>query len=69
MLFKKESLKTPSGLQLYQKETSTQVLSCKFCEIFEDTYFEKHSWTAAFEASSPPLQQLQAPLITQTHGN
>ena len=27
------------GLQLYQKETSAQVFSSEFCEIFNNTYF------------------------------
>ena len=29
-----------SGLQFYQKETSTQVFFCKYCEIFKNIYFE-----------------------------
>ena len=33
-----------------KKETPTQVFSCEHCEIFRNTYFEKHLWTAAFEA-------------------
>ena len=27
------------GLQLYQKETLTQVFSCEFCEIFKNSFF------------------------------
>ena len=30
------------GLQLYSKETPTQMLSCKICDIFKNTYFEEH---------------------------
>ena len=30
-----------------KRETPTQVFSCKYCEIFENTYFEKHLRTAA----------------------
>ena len=32
------------GLQLYLKETPTQLLEieCEYCEIFQNTYFEKH---------------------------
>ena len=30
------------GLQLYQKETLTQVLSCEICEIFKNTFFTEH---------------------------
>ena len=32
---------------LIKKDTPTQVFSCEFCEIFKDTYFEEHLWTAA----------------------
>ena len=39
--------KTPEGLQLYQKETPTQVFSCEYCEIFKNTYFGEHLRTAA----------------------
>ena len=35
------------GLQLYYKEIPTQVLSCEYCEIFRNTYFEEHLQTAA----------------------
>ena len=27
------------GLQLYEKETPTQVFSCEYCEIFKNTFF------------------------------
>ena len=30
------------GLQFYQKNTPAQVLSCEFCKIFRNTYFEEH---------------------------
>ena len=30
------------GLQLYQKETLTQVFSCEICEIFKNTYLEEY---------------------------
>ena len=29
------------GLQLYSKETPTQVFSCGFCEIFKKTFLQK----------------------------
>ena len=29
------------GLQLYQKETPTQVFFCECCEVFKNIYFEK----------------------------
>ena len=35
------------SLQLYEKETPTQVFSCEICEIFKNTYFEEHLWMAA----------------------
>ena len=31
-----------SDLQFYPKETSTQVFSCEYCEIFKNIYFEEH---------------------------
>ena len=37
----------PLGLQLYYKETPTQVFSCEYCEISWNTYFEEHLRTAA----------------------
>ena len=30
------------------KETPTQVFSCKYCEIFKNTYFEEHLWTTIY---------------------
>ena len=38
----------PEGLQLYLKETPTQVFSCKLCDIFKNAYFEEHVRTASF---------------------
>ena len=35
------------GLQLNQKETPTQVFSCKIYEIFKSTYFEEYVRVAA----------------------
>ena len=32
-----------SGLQLYQKETPTQVFSDEFCEIFKNTFLRSTS--------------------------
>ena len=34
---------------LYQKQTAAMVFSCKYCEIFKNSYFEKHLWTATSE--------------------
>ena len=39
----------PSGLQLYEKETLTQLFFREHCEIFKNTYFEKHLRTTASE--------------------
>ena len=53
---KKAVLKKVAGLQLYYKETPTQVFSPEYCEIFlKNTYFEEHLLTAA----SDFLKQLQ----------
>ena len=38
----------PEGVQLYLKETPTQVFSCKLCGIFKNAYFEEHLRTASF---------------------
>ena len=38
----------PEGLQFYQKETPTQVLSIEICEIFKNTHFEKDQRTNVF---------------------
>ena len=35
------------SLQLYWKENITQVFSSEYCETFNNSYFEKHLWTAA----------------------
>ena len=45
--FKKLALFTGKQLKackkkLYQKETLIQVLSCEYCKIFKNTYFEEH---------------------------
>ena len=34
-------------LQFYQKETSTLMFSCEYCNIFKNTYFEEHLRTTA----------------------
>ena len=36
------------NLQVFSlKETPAQVLSCEYCRIFKNTYFEKHLWTVS----------------------
>ena len=32
--------------KIYYKENPPQVFSCKYCEIFKNTYFEEHLRTA-----------------------
>ena len=44
--------KLASGLQLYWKETPTQMFSWQCCEVFKHRYFEEHLWTAASESFS-----------------
>ena len=41
----------PSVLQVYWKETLTQVFSCAYCELLKKIYFEKHMQTAASDYS------------------
>ena len=41
----------PSVLKLYQKEASTQVFFCEYCEIFKNTFFGEHLWTAVWTFS------------------
>ena len=35
------------SLQVFLKETPTQVLSCEVCKTFKITYFEEHLQTTA----------------------
>ena len=37
----------PEGLEFHWKEIPTQVFSCEYCKIFNNTYFEEHLRTAA----------------------
>ena len=37
----------PDGLQLYQKETPTQVFSCKYCEIVKNSFLYRTPLMAA----------------------
>ena len=38
-----------TGLQLYEKETLTQMFFCEFCEIFKITFFYRAPLVAAYE--------------------
>ena len=33
----------------HKKGIPTQVFSCEFCEIFQNTFFTENLWTTAFE--------------------
>ena len=35
------------GLQLYEKETPVQGISCEFCDILENISFKENLWTTA----------------------
>ena len=39
-----------SSLQLYYKETPTQVLSCEFCQFFKSAFFVEYIGTAASDS-------------------
>ena len=39
-------------MQLYLKETPTQVFSCEICEIFKSTYSDEHLKMPAFDLYS-----------------
>ena len=41
-VFQEKTCLEVSFLQLYQKETPTQVFSCEYWEIFKNTVFEEH---------------------------
>ena len=41
----------PEGLQLYQKETPTQVFSCEYCEILKNSFFYRTPLVAASSAA------------------
>ena len=42
-------LRNSQACNFIRKETSTQVLSCEFCEIFKDIFFSRTPPLAAFE--------------------
>ena len=46
------------GLQLFKKETSTEVSPCKYFEVSKNTYFEEHLRTAASDVTSDELTLL-----------
>ena len=47
----------PSGLQIYEKETPTQVFSCEICDTFKNTFSDKTPPVAASERTLFPLKQ------------
>ena len=46
-ILKETCNRKPEGLTFIKEETPTQVFSCEYCEIFKNTYSEKHLRTAA----------------------
>ena len=48
------------GLSLDYKEFAMQVFSCKICEIFQMTYFEKHLQTTASDTSKGIFPNISA---------
>ena len=54
---KLQTYRPVTDLQLYQKETSTQLFSCEYCEVFKNTYFEEHLRTA--DSGQISLQRLR----------
>ena len=49
------NLRPPWDLQLYLKETLTQVFSCEYCEILRIPFFTEHPQTTASPVLSSPL--------------
>ena len=47
----KMSSSSPQSLQLYQKETPTQVFTCEYCKSFRDTIFYRANLVTDFELS------------------
>ena len=51
------------SLQVFKKQTPTQVLSCEVCKTLKNTYFEEYLQTAASESvpfiKKPFLKTLQ----------
>ena len=44
---------------VYEKETPTQMFSCEYCEMFQNTYFKEHVRTAV--PVSHPRSHLRVP--------
>ena len=40
------------SLQLFERQPSTQVLSCEICEIFKNTYFKEYLRTSTSASQS-----------------
>ena len=53
------------GLQLYQKETPTQVFFCECCEVFNNTYFEEHLQAAASDSYKKSEREKQVVFIAK----
>ena len=46
------------GLQLYQKETATQLFVCEYCKNFKNAYFEEPLRKDAFEVCKNLMKTL-----------
>ena len=46
MIFTEKRLCWSKAFNFIKKDTPTQVFSCKYCEIFKNTYFEEYLQTA-----------------------
>ena len=52
----------PEDLQLHLKKAPTQLLSCEYCEIFKNTYFEEHLQTTASLKSFCNVYMFETPV-------
>ena len=46
-----KSCKCPEGLQLYEKESTTQVCSCEYSQSFRDSFFNRTTLVVSYELS------------------
>ena len=54
-----------SGLQLYQKETPTQVFCCEICEMFKNTFFYRTPRMAVSLITKKKDYQKQLALLSE----
>ena len=48
---KEKSYNSPEGLQLYPRDTPTQVFSCEYSKNFRDSFFDRTAPVIIFEVS------------------